>query len=72
MSKALELYAENIFGSGYGFVCNECDGKITYDSDVKDGEINSCPYCGAEYVLTIKDGKPCIKKFEQIDEDWGE
>ncbi len=53
--------------------CPECDAVIDVPGDAASGEIVSCPDCGADYEISVKDGsKMELKKAESIGEDWGE
>ena len=52
--------------------CPECDAVIDVPGDAASGEIVSCPDCGADYEISVKDGsKMELKKAESIGEDWG-
>ncbi len=53
--------------------CPECDAIINIPSDASNGEIVSCPDCGADYEISNKDGsKVELKQAETVGEDWGE
>ncbi len=52
--------------------CPECEGEIKIPLDAIEGEIVTCPDCGASYEL-IKDEKGFnIKPAQVVGEDWGE
>lgn len=54
------------------FKCPECDGDIEA-KEVIEGEILSCPDCGAELeVAKDKKGNFELKVAESEGEDWGE
>lgn len=54
------------------FKCPECDGDIEA-KEVIEGEILSCPDCGAELeVEKDKKGNFELKVAESEGEDWGE
>ncbi|MEM1524746.1 MAG: alpha-aminoadipate/glutamate carrier protein LysW/ArgW [Nitrososphaerales archaeon] len=53
--------------------CLECEGEITIPDDVVEGEIVSCPDCGADFeVVEVSSGKVELKAAEMVGEDWGE
>lgn len=52
--------------------CPECDAEIKAPSDSVEGEIVTCPDCGASYEL-VKAGKGFgVKPAESVGEDWGQ
>lgn len=53
--------------------CPECDANINIPSDASNGEIVSCPDCGADYEISNKEGSNVeLKQAETVGEDWGE
>jgi len=52
--------------------CPECDAEIKIPSDSIEGEIVTCPDCGASYEL-VKYGEGFdIKPAQVVGEDWGQ
>jgi alpha-aminoadipate carrier protein LysW len=52
--------------------CPECDGEIKIVEDAMEGEIVTCPDCGASYEL-IKSGTVFdLRPAQSVGEDWGE
>ncbi|MEM4297698.1 MAG: alpha-aminoadipate/glutamate carrier protein LysW/ArgW [Nitrososphaerota archaeon] len=53
--------------------CIECDAEIKVPDDAIEGEIVSCPDCGASYeVHKLSDGSFTIEPAQVTGEDWGE
>ena len=53
--------------------CPECDAEIKVPSDSIEGEIVTCPDCGASYELVkSSDGGLGIKPAQVVGEDWGQ
>jgi len=53
--------------------CPECDADLDVPDDAIDGEIISCPDCGMDFEVTIKEGSGVELKPAEIEgEDWGE
>jgi len=53
--------------------CPECDADLEIPEDVINGEIVSCPDCGTDFEVVIKDkGQVELKPAEIEGEDWGE
>lgn len=52
--------------------CLECDRELNVPDDAVDGEIVTCPDCGANYEVARSNGKITLKPAESIGEDWGE
>jgi len=52
--------------------CPECDVKILIPSDAMEGEIITCPDCGASYELEKADDGFHLKPAQTVGEDWGE
>jgi len=56
-----------------GAKCPECDADLEIPEDVINGEIVSCPDCGTDFEVVIKDdGEVELKPAEIEGEDWGE
>ncbi|CAI9830891.1 MAG: lysine biosynthesis protein LysW [Nitrosopumilus sp.] len=52
--------------------CIECDAAISFPADAVEGEIVTCPECGAGFELVGgKDGMG-LKPAQTVGEDWGE
>jgi alpha-aminoadipate/glutamate carrier protein LysW len=52
--------------------CSECDAEIKVPSDSIEGEIVTCPDCGASYELVKSSDGLGIKPAHVVGEDWGE
>lgn len=53
--------------------CPECDGDLDIPDDVINGEIISCPDCGMDFEVALKEGGGVELKPAEIEgEDWGE
>jgi len=53
--------------------CPECDADLDIPEDVINGEIVSCPDCGTDFEVVLKDnGEVELKPAEIEGEDWGE
>jgi len=53
--------------------CPECDADLEIPEDVINGEIVSCPDCGTDFEVVIKnDSQVELKPAEIEGEDWGE
>jgi alpha-aminoadipate/glutamate carrier protein LysW len=52
--------------------CLECDAEIKIPSDSIEGEIVTCPDCGASYELVKSAGGFNIKPAQVVGEDWGQ
>ncbi len=53
--------------------CPECDAEIKVPADSIEGEIVTCPDCGASYELVKKqEGGFDIKPAQVVGEDWGQ
>jgi alpha-aminoadipate carrier protein LysW len=52
--------------------CPECDAEIKIPSDSIEGEIVTCPDCGASYELLKADEEFNIKPAQVVGEDWGQ
>lgn len=52
--------------------CPECDAEIRVPDDSIEGEIVTCPDCGAGYEL-VKAGEGfSLKPAQVVGEDWGQ
>jgi alpha-aminoadipate carrier protein LysW len=49
-----------------------CGTEFELPEDVIDGEIASCPTCGARYIVRIKGGSVVLEEFKGDVEDYGE
>lgn len=53
--------------------CPECDAEIKVPADSIEGEIVTCPDCGASYELVkAAAGGFDIKPAQVVGEDWGQ
>ncbi len=52
--------------------CPECDAEVKIPSDSLEGEIVTCPDCGASYELVRSSGAFGIKPAQVVGEDWGQ
>ena len=52
--------------------CPECDAEIKIPDDSMEGEIVSCPDCGASYELVKSENGFDLKPAQAVGEDWGE
>ncbi len=52
--------------------CLECDRDLSIPDDAVDGEIVTCPDCGATYEVARTSNGIELKQAESIGEDWGE
>ncbi len=54
--------------------CDECDAEIPVPDDALEGEIVTCPECGASFELeAIPDGGGFkLKPARSVGEDWGQ
>ncbi|MGH9909715.1 MAG: alpha-aminoadipate/glutamate carrier protein LysW/ArgW [Nitrososphaerales archaeon] len=52
--------------------CPECDADIKIQNDAIEGEIVTCPDCGASYELFKTNEGFNIKPAQVVGEDWGE
>lgn len=52
--------------------CEECDAAISIPDDALEGEIVTCPECGASFEL-VKSGEGFdLKPAQTVGEDWGQ
>jgi alpha-aminoadipate carrier protein LysW len=52
--------------------CLECDATITHPKDAIEGEIITCPDCGASFELTKGSSGFELKPAQTVGEDWGQ
>ncbi len=52
--------------------CDECDADISIPSDAVEGEIVTCPECGASFELVTSSDGFNLKSAQTVGEDWGQ
>ncbi|HEY5736588.1 MAG: alpha-aminoadipate/glutamate carrier protein LysW/ArgW [Nitrosopumilus sp.] len=52
--------------------CEECDADISVPSDALEGEIVTCPECGASFELAQGSNGFDLKPAQTVGEDWGQ
>lgn len=52
--------------------CPECDAKISIPTDAVQGEIVTCPECGASFELVKSSAGFDLKPAQTVGEDWGQ
>ena len=52
--------------------CLECDATITFPKDAIEGEIITCPDCGASFELVKGSSGFELKPAQTVGEDWGQ
>ena len=52
--------------------CPECDAIMTIPDDEVEGEIVTCPDCGASYELMKTSEGFELKPAQTVGEDWGQ
>jgi alpha-aminoadipate carrier protein LysW len=53
--------------------CKDCAAEFSIADDVITGEIITCPDCGSDFEITVKnDGGIETKRAESVGEDWGQ
>ncbi len=52
--------------------CPECDANISIPNDALEGEIITCPDCGASYELVKASKGFELKPAQTVGEDWGQ
>ena len=52
--------------------CLECDAKISPPKDAMEGEIITCPDCGASFELVKGSTGFELKPAQTVGEDWGQ
>lgn len=52
--------------------CTVCGTEFDLPEDVLDGEIVSCPTCGARFIVRLKGGSATLEEFKGDVEDYGE
>lgn len=59
-------------GQSLAVACTACGAEFDLPHDVMDGEIASCPTCGARYIVRLKGGRASLEEFKGDVEDYGE
>jgi alpha-aminoadipate carrier protein LysW len=52
--------------------CLDCDATITPPKDAIEGEIITCPDCGASFELAKESSGFELKPAQTVGEDWGQ
>ncbi len=52
--------------------CDECDAVISIPDDALEGEIVTCPECGASFELVKSSDGFELKPAQTVGEDWGQ
>ena len=52
--------------------CTECDANIPVPKDALEGEIVTCPDCGASFELIKAANGFELKASQTVGEDWGQ
>ena len=52
--------------------CPECDANIGIPDDAVEGEIVTCPECGASFELSKASEGFELKPAQTVGEDWGQ
>ncbi len=52
--------------------CEECDADIAIPEDALEGEIVTCPECGASFELTKGSDGFELRPAQTVGEDWGQ
>ncbi|KAG2472988.1 MAG: Lysine biosynthesis protein LysW [Nitrosopumilales archaeon] len=52
--------------------CAECDADISIPKDAMEGEIVTCPDCGASFELVKAQEGFELKPAQTVGEDWGQ
>jgi len=52
--------------------CKECDANISFSKDSMEGEIITCPDCGASFELVKGSTGFELKPAQTVGEDWGQ
>ena len=52
--------------------CPECDANITIPEDAVEGEIVTCPDCGASFELVKASEGFELRPAQTVGEDWGQ
>jgi alpha-aminoadipate carrier protein LysW len=52
--------------------CAECDSNIAVPGDAMEGEIVTCPDCGASFELVKSSEGFELKPAQTVGEDWGQ
>ena len=52
--------------------CSECDADLNIPDDAVEGEIITCPDCGASFELVKASEGFELKPAQTVGEDWGQ
>jgi len=52
--------------------CEECDAEIPVPADALEGEIVTCPECGASFELATGKEDFDLRPAQTVGEDWGQ
>lgn len=53
--------------------CSDCDAEIPIPDDAMEGELVTCPDCGASFELKNTEGSGFeLKPAQTVGEDWGQ
>ncbi|MEM3144127.1 MAG: alpha-aminoadipate/glutamate carrier protein LysW/ArgW [Candidatus Nitrosotenuis sp.] len=52
--------------------CTECDSDISIPKDALEGELITCPDCGASFEIVKSSGGFELKPAQSVGEDWGQ
>jgi alpha-aminoadipate carrier protein LysW len=52
--------------------CAECDSDISIPSDAVEGELVTCPDCGASFEIIKSSDGFGLKPAQSVGEDWGQ
>ena len=52
--------------------CAECDSDISIPNDAVEGELVTCPDCGASFEIIKSSGGFGLKPAQSVGEDWGQ
>ena len=52
--------------------CEECDAEIPVPADALEGEIVTCPECGASFELKAGENGFDLRPAQTVGEDWGQ
>ncbi len=52
--------------------CDECDAEIPVPGDALEGEIVTCPECGAGFELAKSGDGFELRPAQTVGEDWGQ
>ena len=52
--------------------CEECDAEIPVPADTLEGEIVTCPECGASFEIKVGANGFELRPAQTVGEDWGQ